>query len=268
MHNFIGRVVDQKNQPIKDAKVSLEGLGTPVVKYTDTEGIFLFSISIISSSHVNVNIRVEAEGYKLYNRYIDLSVVNTNPTNPVEIRLNQNDTEKSGDTNPAIKAAIIAASATIIAALIAGVVKLLEPKPTPPNLDNDRTFKLPQTIQKKSPLRISPSPSVEKVAQDLQAVNISFSARELRNQLNNSYSQYPQFANGCLKLLENRRLKQELFFDMIFWNYTQELGGKPNPNSPDGNLDAGILKAAMVTAYNGRYSNKASSFEDIVEPKQ
>jgi len=112
------------------------------------------------------------------------------------------------------------------------------------------------------------SPSVEKLTQDLQAVNISFSDPDLRNQLNNPYSKYPQFANGCLKLLEDRRLKQELFFDVIFWNYTQELGGKLNRDSPDGNLDTGILKKAMVTAHNVGYGNKTSSFEDIVEPKQ
>lgn len=126
----------------------------------------------------------------------------------------------------------------------------------------------PTTTASITPSPISLSSSVEKLAQDLQAVNISFSARQLRNQLDNSYSLYPQFANGCLKFIKNRRLKQELFFDMIFWNYTRELGGKLNPDSPDGNLEPAILKAAMVTAHNGRYSSKASSFEDIVEPKQ
>lgn len=120
MPNFVGRVVDQKNQPIKDAKVSLEGLGTPIVNSTDTEGVFRFSIDIIRRSIVNVNIRVEANDYKPYNRFTDLSVVNTNVQ---EIRLTENDTEnQSKRTLPIpIKVAVITAIATVLAALIAGL---------------------------------------------------------------------------------------------------------------------------------------------------
>ncbi|MCC5654612.1 GUN4 domain-containing protein [Nostoc sp. XA013] len=122
MSNFIGRVVDQKNQPIKDAKVSFEGLGTPLVNYTDTEGIFRFSIQITSGSVVNVNIRVEAEGYKPYNRYTDLFIVNTNIE---EIRLIKNDTENSNSPLAAIRVAKIGAIATVAVALIAGGVMLV-----------------------------------------------------------------------------------------------------------------------------------------------
>ncbi len=132
------------------------------------------------------------------------------------------------------------------------------------HLADNRNPTPPRTVS----ITPSLSPSVEKLTQDLQAVNISFSDPDLRNQLNNPYSKYPQFANACLKLLEDRRLKQELSFDVIFWNYTHELGGKLNRDSPDGNLDTGILKKAMVTAHNAGYGNKTSSFEDIVEPKQ
>ncbi|MCC5616821.1 hypothetical protein LC605_17415 [Nostoc sp. CHAB 5836] len=59
-----------------------------------------------------------------------------------------------------------------------------------------------------------------------------------------------------------------MHFDVIFWNYTEELKGKVNSDSPDGDLDTNILKAAMVMAYNTRNGSNALSFGDIVEPKQ
>ena len=143
MPNFIGRIVDLKSQPIKDAKVSLEGLGTPFVTYTDTEGVFRFSIRIISGNVVNVNIRVEAEGYQPYNRYIDLSIDNTKIE---EIRLIENNTENSSKPPVAIRVAQIGATATVAAALIAGAVtlmsKLFETKPpgNTPRLQNNQTL--------------------------------------------------------------------------------------------------------------------------------
>ncbi|WP_337885386.1 hypothetical protein [Fischerella thermalis] len=86
--------------------------------------------------------------------------------------------------------------------------------------------------------------------------------------LDNPFSNYPQFAEGCLKLLNNQRLKEKVYFDVIFWNYTRELRGKVTSDSPDGDLNTNILKAAMVKAYNTRNGGNALSFGDIVEPKQ
>lgn len=78
MFNFLGKVINQKNLPIKGAKVSFEGLGTPRVVHTDGEGVFRFPINIISGNTINVKVRVEAEGYELYDRNIDLSINNQN----------------------------------------------------------------------------------------------------------------------------------------------------------------------------------------------
>ncbi|MBW4433248.1 MAG: hypothetical protein KME28_16375 [Pelatocladus maniniholoensis HA4357-MV3] len=113
----------------------------------------------------------------------------------------------------------------------------------------------------------SPSPSAQKLSEALDTVNIDFSEPKLRDFLGNSFSNYPQFAEGCLKLLNNQRLKKKVYFDVIFWNYTQELGGKVTSDSPDGDLDTNILKAAMIRAYNTRNGSNALSFGDIVKPK-
>ncbi|MEH1843313.1 MAG: substrate-binding domain-containing protein [Nostoc sp.] len=122
MLNFIGKVVNQKNLPIKDAKVSLEGLGIPLVNHTDAEGVFRFAINIISGNNINVNIRIEAQGYRPYNRYSELSIDNKNLE---EIRLIENDIDNPIQPPVAINVAKIGAIATVAAALIAGVAMLL-----------------------------------------------------------------------------------------------------------------------------------------------
>jgi hypothetical protein len=105
----------------------------------------------------------------------------------------------------------------------------------------------------------------QELEQALVVVNIDFSDPKLRAQLDNSSSKYPQFAEGCLKLLSNKRLKKKVYFDVIFWNYTEELRGNVNLDSPDGDLNTNTLKAAMVSAYNTRNGSNALSFGDIVE---
>lgn len=110
--------------------------------------------------------------------------------------------------------------------------------------------------------------SSKRLAQDLDAVNIDFSDPRERDFLGKSFTNYPQFAEGCLKLLENQRLKKKVYFDVIFWNYTEELKGKITSDSPDGDLDTNILKASIIKAYNTRNGSSALSFEDVVEPKR
>lgn len=114
----------------------------------------------------------------------------------------------------------------------------------------------------------SPPQSAQRIAQDLEAINIDFSDPKAFDHLSNPFSNYPQFATGCLKLLGEQRLKRKVYFDVIFWNYTEELGGKINSDSPDGDINTNILKAAMIRAYNTRNGSNVLSFGDIVEPKQ
>lgn len=117
-------------------------------------------------------------------------------------------------------------------------------------------------------LRLIQITSSQNLEQDLDAVNIDFSDSALSNFLGKPFSNYPQFAEGCLKLLENQRLKGKVYFDVLFWTYTEELEGQVDSTSPNGNLDEDRLKTAMVRAYNTRNGSNLSSFEDIVESKR
>jgi len=68
---FIGRVIEAKTEKrIRNAKVSLEVQGVPPVIYTDSEGIFSFSLKDADNQ---VRVRVEAEGYEKFDRLITLS---------------------------------------------------------------------------------------------------------------------------------------------------------------------------------------------------
>jgi hypothetical protein len=110
-------------------------------------------------------------------------------------------------------------------------------------------------------------PAPQQLKEDLLAVNLDFSDPRLSAELENSASSYPQFAAGCLRLLSTERLKKKTYFDVVFWNYTEELKGTIHPDAPDGDLNTTMLKAAMVSAYNSRNGGNALSFGDVVEPR-
>lgn len=188
------------------------------------------------------------------------------------------DPEKESEKQQGLSKEAWTAIGAIAVALIGGIVTLVNPlvnKQDPPSPPSP-TRSLESVTSPSPPLGSSPVPTVlpstplpaRRLAQILDSVNIDFSDSALRDQLGNSYSEYPQFAEGCLKLLDNQRLKKKVYFDVIFWNYTEELGGKVTSNSLDGNLDASRLKTAMVRAYNTRNGSSTPSFKDIVEPTQ
>lgn len=112
----------------------------------------------------------------------------------------------------------------------------------------------------------TPTPPVGELLQALEEANIDFSVPRMRNELGNRYSSYPQFATGCLGVLGKRRFKNRVDFLVMISDY-QDLEGKVDPDSGDGNLDEGILKKAMLKAYNVRNGSDASQFESIVESK-
>ncbi len=199
--------------------------------------------------------------------------------------------EKESEKQQGISKEAWTAISAIAVALIGGIVTIFatiygKPSPSPPPSNSpsqsSTTSSSPSTSLSQSPtISSSPSettpvptvppsasPSAQRLAQALDSVNIDFSESKLRDHLNNPFSNYPQFAEGCLKLLNNQRLKKKVYFDVIFWNYTQELRGKVTSDSPDGDLNTNIVKAAMVKAYNTRNGSNALSFGDIVEPKQ
>jgi hypothetical protein len=146
-------------------------------------------------------------------------------------------------------------------------LRLLDQKQKSTPAPSETTTSVPSPTSSPTKLPGSSLP-VQKLVNDLAAVNIDFSDFSLQNQLNNPFSQYPQFAEGCLKVLDNQRLKNKAYFDVIFWNYTNELKGQVTSDSPDGDLNTNTLKAAMVKAYNTRNGSHALSFGDIVELKQ
>jgi hypothetical protein len=65
-----GRVSDKQGYAIGSAKVSLEGKGLPPVLYTDSEGVFTFTLT---PDVKEIKFRVEAGGYDLYDRRLDVS---------------------------------------------------------------------------------------------------------------------------------------------------------------------------------------------------
>ena len=136
---------------------------------------------------------------------------------------------------------------------------------TTPTIQTETPPTTPSTTQTATQTKTPPRRTAQELEQALVGVNIDFSDPKLSAQLANSFSKYPQFAEGSLKLLSNKRLRRNVYFDVIFWNYTKELNGNLDIDSPDGDLNTNTLKAAMVSAYNTRNGSNALSFGDIVE---
>lgn len=186
------------------------------------------------------------------------------------------DSEKESEKQKGFSKEAWTAISAIAVALIGGIVTVFttiwkpspSPSPSTPPSESPITSSSPSVPTSVPTVPPSASPSAQRLAQALDAVNIDFSDSKERDHLGNPFSNYSQFAKGCLKLLNNQRLKKKVYFDVIFWNYTKELGGKVASDSPEGDLDTNILKSAMVKAYNTRSGSSALSFGDIVEPKQ
>jgi hypothetical protein len=192
------------------------------------------------------------------------------------------DPEKESEKRKGLSTEAWAAMSAIAVAIIGGFVTVFteiwknpppnSPPSTPASVSPTRSSpsipnSSPTVSLPPSPSAQAPSSSAQSLAQDLDAVNIDFSDPKELDHLSNPFSKYPQFATGCLKLLSEQRLKKKVYFDVIFWNYTEELGGKINSDSPDGDINTNILKTAIVRAYNTRNGSNALSFGDIVEPK-
>jgi hypothetical protein len=68
---FRGRVSDSRGgRSIARAKVALEGKGLPPLIYTDSEGVFTFDLP---DDAKEIKVRVEASGYDVYERRVDVS---------------------------------------------------------------------------------------------------------------------------------------------------------------------------------------------------
>jgi hypothetical protein len=69
---YVGRVIDSTTkEPIVDAEVSLALEGVPPVVYTDSQGVYVFKVSI--KSEISGQVRVDAQGYQTYTQNISIS---------------------------------------------------------------------------------------------------------------------------------------------------------------------------------------------------
>jgi hypothetical protein len=177
----------------------------------------------------------------------------------------EKESEKRQGLSKEAWATIGAVAVALIGGIFTVIVAILEKS----SFDNTGSKPNDQSTPLPDPEPSQPIPiSARRLEQSLASVNIDFSDATLRDELDNSFSPYRQFAEGCLKLLDYQRLKKKVYFDVIFWNYTEELGGKIETNSDDGDLDEEILKAAIIQGYNTRNGSNAESFEEILEPAQ
>jgi hypothetical protein len=160
---FTGRVLNEDDQPIQNAQVTLEYTETPMIDYTDTEGNFRFIITS-NTRRVEPRIIITADGYKTYNRNIEISV---NRSSMERIILRRNPILPPKKNNPIsneIKVAIIAAAGVIIAASITGYFTLIKPR------DNSPSPSSPTN----QPSSQNPSPSPTSTNVELRLLGNSF----------------------------------------------------------------------------------------------
>lgn len=177
-----------------------------------------------------------------------------------------NEPEKESEKQQGFSKEAWTAIGIIVAALITGIASIIV-NLIPSWIGNNSSPPSSSSSSSNSRKISVPSPSARRLLQNLEAVNIDFSNPNVPDWLNDPSSRYPQFAEGCLNFLDNQRLKQKVYIDVIFWKYTGKLGGEVIVNSYDGNLDAMKLKNAIVKSYEERNGNNNLSFENIVEPK-
>lgn len=71
---YVGRVLDSDTEiPVSNAKVTLDFQGIPRVVYTDSEGVYRFWLPV-KGDEVAIRVKVNADGYKVYDRNITLSL--------------------------------------------------------------------------------------------------------------------------------------------------------------------------------------------------
>ena len=69
---YVGRVIDvETQQPIAKAKITLDLEGVPPIVFTDSEGVYRFTVKI--EAEIVGRVRVDAQGYEPYTRNITLS---------------------------------------------------------------------------------------------------------------------------------------------------------------------------------------------------
>lgn len=151
----------------------------------------------------------------------------------------------------------------IAAAVVAGVAIVLIPKgPSPPPGPGAS----PATVAS-APAGVPVPGDAEATIQALSDVGVDFSISRasLVEYLHNpQYTAYPAVATALLQLLGAHGLRQPVFIDVIVANY--ELSpGNPSPRRPE-DVDAAVLRSAVVQGFNERYGQHLDDFEALLTP--
>jgi hypothetical protein len=134
-----------------------------------------------------------------------------------------------------------------------------------------RTNPSPEVVAEHTPTSLPPS--VLELESSLKAANIELSTgtendvARVRSYFTGPTSAYYLLAINCLQVLENWRLRETGYLDMIDKWYTW-LVGKEHYVTGDRRLDHEKLKEAIVKANNEYHGQNATSFEQVVKSIQ
>lgn len=113
--------------------------------------------------------------------------------------------------------------------------------------------------------------TVDELEARLDAANIVFSTgtdddrARVRSYITGPTSPYYLLAVNCLELVGSQRFKKTAYLDMIDKRYTLRVG-EDNYATAEGQLQVEQLKTAVVEANNEYYGDKATTFEQLIEP--
>lgn len=171
----------------------------------------------------------------------------------------------SPPTEPAprrLSRARLAVLGGVAAAVVAGVAILLVPKGSPPPGPSPS----PATVAS-APAAVPVPDDADGIIRALSDVGVDFSiprAAVVEYLHNPQYAAYPAVATALLQLLGDRGLRQPVFLDVIVANY--ELSpGHPSPRRPQ-DVDAEVLRSAVVQGFNERYGQHLDDFEALLTP--
>jgi len=93
---YVGKVIDMAGNPIVGAEVSLEVKGVPLVVYTDSQGVYRYSLSL-GEEQTTARVQVRAAGYRFFERNV---VLKADASQIEDIRLSRDETKMPLTTTP------------------------------------------------------------------------------------------------------------------------------------------------------------------------
>ena len=109
------------------------------------------------------------------------------------------------------------------------------------------------------------SPAATIAALRTAGVDFSVPVADLTDWLGNpDFTPYPAIAQSLLALLTGRRLQQQVYLDVIVFDYENTPGVASPREVQDVKTD--VLETAVLTGYNERYGASVGQFQDLVVP--